>query len=139
MKEVTRDMIKNFQLKKAGYDFMGYTFKNPTELSFHHLIVAHRDCHAIGLGEGYFTWNGAILKQDTSHDYLHLIEHKDPEIFWLITSEMIDENVKGRLDIDNLKQIRDLLLCFEKEHRDDEDKKGKRLIKREFITTRIPL
>ena len=139
MREITNEMIKEYQIKKLGYDFLGYLFNNPNELSFHHLIVAHRDCRELGLGEGYYKWNGAILKQKTSHNYLHVIEHLDPEIFWLITSELIDENVKGKIDIDNLKKIRELLLYFEKEHRDDEDKKGKRLIKREFITTRIPL
>ena len=53
MKEVTKEMIKEFQLKKLHYDFMGYTFKRPDELSFHHLIVPHKDCKIQGLGEGY--------------------------------------------------------------------------------------
>ena len=132
-------MIKDYQIKKLGYDFMGYGFNNPSELSFHHLIVAHKNCRELGLGDGYLKWNGAILKQKTSHNYLHIIERLDPEIFWLITSEMIDENVKGKIDIDNLKKIRDLLLYFEKEHKTEEDGKGKKLIKREFVTARIPL
>ena len=52
---------------------------------------------------------------------------------------MIDENIKGRLDIDNLKRIHDLLLYFEREHDHDTLKKGKLLIKREFVTGRVPL
>ena len=52
---------------------------------------------------------------------------------------MIDENIKGKIDIENLKHIRDLLLYFEKEYKDDTTKKGKRLIKWEYINRRIDL
>lgn len=139
MREVTKLMIKDFKIMKLGYDFMGYKVNRTKDLSFHHLIIPHRESKAYGLGEGYLYWNGAILRQNTSHDYLHIIEKIDPEIFYELTSEMIDENIKGRLDIDNLKRIHDLLLYFEREHDHDTSKKGKLLIKREFVTTRIPL
>ena len=85
MREITKEMIKLYNIKKLGYDFMGYTFRNINELSFHHLIVPHRDCKREGLGEGYLLWNGAILKQDTSHEYLHTIERIDREVFLQIT------------------------------------------------------
>ena len=127
MKEITRDMIAEFKINKLGYDFMGYTFRNNKELSFHHLIVARRYCKRMGLGDGYLKWNGAILKQSTSHDYLHLIERIDEEIFWLLTSEMIQENIKGELNIENLKRIRELLLYFEYKHQKDEDDKGRKI------------
>lgn len=139
MKEVTREMIKLYNIKKLGYDFMGYTFNRPEELSFHHLIVPHRDCKREGLGEGYLIWNGAILKQETSHEYLHTIELYDRELFLRITKYMIEENQNKKIDIDNLKRIRDLLLYFEVEHQYDTNKKGKKLIKRKYITDRIDL
>ena len=53
MREVTREMIKMYNIKKLGYDFMGYTFNRPEELSFHHLVVPKRDCKDQGLGDGY--------------------------------------------------------------------------------------
>lgn len=53
MREITKEMIEAYQIKKLGYDFMGYTFNGLHELSFHHLIVPHRDCKREGLGEGY--------------------------------------------------------------------------------------
>ena len=137
MREVTKLMIKDFKIMKLGYDFMGYKVNRTKDLSFHHLIIPHRESKAYGLGEGYLYWNGAILRQNTSHDYLHLIENIDPDIFYELTSEMIDENIKGRLDIDNLKRIHDLLLYFEREHDHDTSKKGKLLIKREFVTGRV--
>ena len=71
MREITREMIKEYRLMKLGYDFMGYEIKNKQDLSFHHLIVPRRNCKALGLGEGYLKRNGSILNQNTSHDYLH--------------------------------------------------------------------
>lgn len=139
MREITREMIKLYNIKKLGYDFMGYTFNRPEELSFHHLIIPHRDCKRKGLGEGYLMWNGAILKQETSHEYLHTIELYDRELFLRITKYMIEENQNRKIDIDNLKRIRDLLLYFEAEHQYDKNKKGKSLIKRKYITDRIDL
>ena len=136
MKEITKLMIKKYELMKLGYDFMGYDIINKNNLSFHHLIIPHRDCRAMGLGEGYLEWNGAILNQNTSHDYLHLIEAKDYDMFLAITSELIDENVKGHLDIDNLRRIHDILECFEREHSNDRSKKGKVLIKQEYMRRR---
>ena len=139
MREVTKLMVNDFKIMKLGYDFLGYKVNRKQDLSFHHLIIPHRESKAYGIGEGYLYWNGAILRQNTSHDYLHLIENIDPEIFYELTSEMIDENIKGRLDIDNLKRIHDLLLYFEREHDHDTSKKGKLLIKREFVTGRVNL
>ena len=139
MREVTKLMIKDFKIMKLGYDFMGYKVNRTKDLSFHHLIIPHRESEAYGIGEGYLYWNGAILRQNTSHDYAHVIEKIDPDIFYELTSEMIDENIKGRLDTDNLKRIHDLLLYFEREHDHDTSKKGKLLIKREFVTGRVNL
>ena len=139
MKEITKIMVNDFKIMKLGMDFMGYHVNRKQDLSYHHLIVQRRHCKEAGLGEGYLYWNGAILRQNTSHDYLHIIEKIDPDIFYELTSEMIDENIKGRLDIDNLKRIHDLLLYFEREHDHDTSKKGKLLIKREFVTGRVNL
>ena len=137
MREITKEMIKLYDIKKLDYDFMGYTFRNINELSFHHLIVPHRDCKREGLGEGYLLWNGAILKQDTSHEYLHTIERIDREVFLQITKEMVDENNKRKIDIENLKRVRELLLYFEEKYKDIENKQGKKLIKQKYITQRI--
>lgn len=139
MRPITREMIKQYKIKKLGYDFMGYTFNRQEDLSFHHLIVPKRDCKYQGLGDGYLLWNGAILNQEASHDYLHMIERIDRELFLLITQEMIEENQKGYIDIENLKKIRKVLLYFEDEHKEDRNKQGKLLIKRQYIQNRIEL
>lgn len=139
MKNITKEMIKQYRIKKLGYDFMGYTFNRVEDLSFHHLIVPKRDCRDRGLGDGYLYWNGAILNQETSHDYLHTIERVDRKLFLLITQEMIEQNEKGYLDLENLRRIRKILLYFEDEHKNDRNKQGKLLIKRQYIDKRIKL
>ena len=139
MKSVTEEMIRQYKIMKLGYDFMGYEVSQKKYLSFHHLIIPRRNCQKLGLGEGYYKWNGAILVQETSHEYLHVIEQIDYEMFLSITSEIIDENVKGRIDKDNLLKIRDILLRFEKEHLDDKTRKGKKIIKEDYLTRRLKL
>ena len=43
MKEITKEMSKQFKLYKLGYDFAGYTFTNKNQLSAHHLIIPARN------------------------------------------------------------------------------------------------
>lgn len=127
MKQVTHLMIDEFNIKKLGFDFMAYSLQRGDMYTFHHLIVPNRK-HG-----PYERWNGAILCGKTSHEYLHRIEAIDYDIFNYITSEMIDMNVKGYLDRDNLRKIDDLLTCFEKEYYYLKTKKGKKLIKDEYL------
>lgn len=139
MKDITREMVKLYNLKKLGYDFMGYNIHNTNSLSFHHLIVPKRECKAQGLGDGYYKWNGAILVQETSHDYLHIIERLDREKFLEITKIMIEQNKHEQLDLESLKRIREILLSFEENHLKDTNGKGKILIKRQYICDRIKI
>ena len=139
MKQVTYEMIEIFRINKLKYDFMGYTFKRTNELSFHHLIVPKRECKAQGLGEGYLFWNGAILKQDTSHDYLHIIERIDRKCFEKITEILVYENQMRKLDKESLIRIRELLLSFEERYKYEETKGGRRLIKSQYMKERIDL
>ena len=133
MKQITKEMIEILKIDKLGFDMMGYTFKRKGDLSYHHLIIPKRH----GGKETY--QNGAVLRQNTSHDYLHLIEKIDPEVFCAITSELIDENILRRIERQNLENIRDMLLYFEREHDHDYTKKGNLLIKREYVEQRIPV
>jgi len=139
MKELTKDMIQIYNLQIFKYDFMGYTFSKPSELSFHHLIIPKKDSRKEGIGDGYVWWNGAILVRNTAHDYLHRIEQIDRDTFLRITDQMVLENVNKKIDKDTLLRIREYLVNFEDKHYDDTDKYGKRLIKKEFITNRIHL
>jgi len=127
VKEITKLMIREFKIKQLGYDFMGYRLQKGDIYTAHHLILPAR------FGGKLTRDNTAILCGQTSHPYLHLVECKDYDMFCYITSEMIDMNVLGRLDVKNLRNIDAVLTQFEKEHYDDRGKKGKRLIKEEYL------
>lgn len=138
MREVTKQMIQNYKINKLKFDFMGYNFNHSKELSFHHLIIPKKDCKGLER-KGFEIWNGAILVQDTAHEYLHKIQCYDEDMFQAITLEMIDENLKGFLDLDNLKIIHDVLKCFEKEYLGKRNKNGNEIIKEEYIKNRLIL
>ena len=133
MKSITLEMINIYKIKRLGYDFMGYTFGKVQELSFHHLIVPKR------LGGKETIENGAILKQSTSHNYLHRIEAYDRDRFLAITNEMIDENVNGRISKANLYRIRDILISFEREYYTKRTSNGSLIIKPQYIRDRVGL
>ncbi len=126
MKEITKLMIEEFKLKELGMDFMGFHLNKGDIYTFHHLIVPNRENGPIA------RWNGSVLCGKSSHPYLHVIENKDVDMFCYITSEMIDMNVKGYLDIENIRNIHDVLNQFEREHCGDRTRKGKILIKEEY-------
>lgn len=138
MREITYEMISIFKIDKLQYDFMGYTFKRLGDLNFHHLIIPHCKCSNIKT-KGTILWNGSILGQNTSHEYLHIIEEYDKDMFNAITSEMIDENILRRIELNNLKYIRDILLQFEREYSGKKNNKGKYIIREEYISDRIKL
>ena len=125
MKSITNLIIREYKINEI--DFMGYELKRP---SYHHLIIPRR------LGGLESVENGAVLDGKTSHPYLHIIEGRDYGMFLDITSEIVDEKIKGYLDIKNLRRIGDILRCFEKEHSSDMTCKGRCLIKEEFIKDR---
>lgn len=127
MKKITKLVIDEFKIRQLGYDFMGYSLQKGDIYTFHHLIIPNRE------GGPYARWNSSILCGKSSHPYLHLIEAKDYDIFCYITSEMIDENIKGYLDPKNIKNIHKLLEQFEREHCAERSKKGRLLIKEEFL------
>lgn len=125
-------MIKKYCLRKLKYDMMGYMFKKPQELSFHHTILSHKYCKKLGLGEGYWEWNGSILVQKTSHDFLHIVENYDFDRFLAITNELIDENIKEYVDKDNLIVINDILKGFEREYCSVRNRNNNLIIKEEY-------
>ena len=140
MREIANIMIHAFNLNKLKYDFAGYTFDRTKQLSFHHLRISKHDCKALNIpSEGYLYWNGAILRQDTSHDYFHTIVNYVYDRFLAITSELIDENILGELSIESLKRIRDVLESFEREYSNERSKSGNLIIKESYVRDRIKL
>ncbi len=132
MREITKIMIERYALNKLKYDFMGYRFNDVQELSFHHLIIPRCVCKDLYPHAGFLDWNCALLVRNTSHDYLHTIEKYDYDRFAAISSEMIDENIKGYLDYENLKAIDDILYSFEMEYYNETTEKGKLIVPEEW-------
>lgn len=123
MKDVTKLIVNKYRIKKIGYDFMGYTFVSPTDLSYHHLLIEREK------GGEESVENGSVLVRKTAHDYVHIIEQFDKEIFYRIRNEIIEEKEKGFIDIENIKRINDLLLLFEEKHSEDTFKSGSLIIR----------
>lgn len=119
-------MYCDFGMDKLGYDWMSYEFKNPNDLSFHHLIVPKR------FG-GKMTYdNGAILVQKTGHDYLHIIERYDKDRYDAITKQLIDMNRKRKIEYYGLLYINGILKGFESEYSGLTNKRGNEIIKEEY-------
>ncbi len=116
MRQSTKNLIRKYSLMKLKYDFMGYEFRRMSDLSFHHLIIPRSVSPFLDLDRGYYEWNGVILVQKSSHEFLHIIERFDLDRFYAITSEMLDEKLKGNISMDNIKKINDVLNSFEKEY-----------------------
>lgn len=131
MRQITKLMINDFNIKKLGYDFMGFRFNRLSELSFHHLVIPHRECKGIER-DGYVKWNGAILVQETSHEYLHTIQIYDRATFEQITNLMIEMNNNNSLDAERLMEIEMLLRGFEENYSEYSNKKGHKLIKEKY-------
>ena len=131
MRYVTSELIHVFQPKDI--DWMGYEINTVKDLSYHHLIKK-----ADG---GLYTFdNGALLRSDTSHQYLHLIEAKDLDMYIYINNLLKNINTQGyKPSIRQLMAIRAILEQFEREHCSDRTNKGKPLIKTRYIEGRKKL
>lgn len=127
MKYITELIINEYRLKNI--DFMGYVF-NKSNASYHHLIIPKR------FGGKETLENGVVLNSKTSHPYLHIIESYDKDRFKAITEAMVREKELGRIDIKELERIDDILKGFEKDNKDNTTRKGKILIKEQYINGR---
>lgn len=137
MNDVKNLMINEYKIKQLGYDFMGFDFKKDEDLSFHHLIIPRRDCQKLLIpNHGVELWNGAILVQKTSHEFLHKIELYDRTTFERITKLMIQMNRQGYLEEEKIIQIHRLLDKFSSEFSKQETSRGKNLIKTRYKETR---
>lgn len=131
MSQIVKEMRDIYRLKH--YDFMGYTFKTVNDLSYHHIVKR------IDGGPRTFD-NGALLVADTAHQYLHIIESREYEMYEYINSILKEINTQRKSPTkEQLIEIRNVLLYFEKEHCKDVNTDGRLLIKQRYIDRRIKL
>lgn len=132
MREVSKQIIDDYRLRKFKIEFMGFYFNTINDLSFHHYLVARRDCKDKGLGDGYTYENGVMLETH-SHQLLHNIENIDTDIFYAITSHFLNMKIKEALTKEDLLAIQDMLTYFIREHDRDRNSKGKLIIPNKTI------
>lgn len=132
MSRLRERLYKEYKLEELGMDFMGYEFNNKKELSTHHILPRHS-------GGQSKKNNLCVLNRFTSHNYIHLIEDYDKKVFLQISSHLLKQVSLGKIDIDEIREIRDLLEFFEFKYRDEATRNGERLIKPEFKEKRIIL
>lgn len=124
MRKITREMLKIYK-PLSGLDWMNYRIYRDEDLTFHHIIKKNDG------GKNRID-NGALLLP-APHQYLHLIESIDKDvyrmlndIFKMINRQGYEPTIGERLVIENL-------LCnFEDKHKNDIGYNGKVLIKAEY-------
>ena len=124
MKEITKIMINMWKMENV--DWLGYELQKGDYFSYHH--IKKRE-----FGGKEIINNGAILCSNSSHQYIHLIENKDYEMYLYLTNILM--NINNQREMPNKYQllaIDNILKQFEKEHENDRSKKGKILIKEEY-------
>ena len=124
MKEVLRLMISQYNIHKI--DWMGYKVNKENPYTYHHL---KKKCH----GGKETIENGAVLTR-TGHEYLHIVESRDMELYNYINNVLKQINEQGFMPIERqLLAIDAMLKMFEKTHRYDRTKSNKRLIKENYL------
>jgi hypothetical protein len=110
----------------SGLDWLNYKIVRADALTYHH-IKKRAD------GGKRSIENGAILTQ-IAHRYLNLIEYQDIDKYNAINKVFqIVNDQKCEPTIGQREVIECLLQQFEAEHRWDKGRKGKLLIKREYL------
>lgn len=128
MKPITKLMIDKYNIRKI--DWMGFKVSKENPYNYHHCFK--KRCH----GGKETIENGAILTK-TGHEYLHIIESRDIELYNYINNVLKQINEQGFMPLKRqLLAINYLLEIFEKEHFRDKTKKGKTLIKDKYIKGR---
>lgn len=132
MSRLRERLYKDYDLESLGYDFMGFTFDSKKQLSTHHIIPKHS-------GGQTKKNNLCVLNRYTAHNYIHLIEDYDYKVFLQISRELMEQVKQGKIDIQEIKNIFELLQFFEFKFRDETDRNGDLIIKPEYKTKRIIL
>ena len=120
MNSINKLVIKQYNILKVGFDFMGYRVTDRSQISIHHFVKRENG------GKDEISNCSAIMR--IPHDYLHIIEEIERSKYIVINEQMMIENRLGKLDIDCMRRIDEILCEFEDKHSDDCTKSGKLLI-----------
>lgn len=130
MSRLRERLYKEYNIENLGYDFMGYEFGSKKELSTHHIIPRHT-------GGQSKKNNLCVLNRNTSHNYIHLIEDYDYKTFLQISACLMQQVKNGKIGIDEIQRINELLLFFEDKFKNEQSRSGELLIKDDYKIKRI--
>jgi len=128
MKQITKFMINMWDM--SNIDWMGYKLNKNNPYTYHHILKKE-------FGGKETIDNGAILTK-IPHEYIHIIEFKDLEMYIYINNLL--KNINNQRELPNRQQllaIDSILRQFEREHCSDRNSKGKLLIKEEYTNRLI--
>lgn len=121
--DARREIVKKFQVRKIGYDAMGYKIVHPREIiDLHHVVVSHSE--SIVLGDPYegYSIGNVVPLTDTAHKILHNIEVIDPSIYGKIFNCLCSQAKKVKIDPEDIKNIRSNLIKYESKYRNNKEK-----------------
>ena len=125
MKSIVRDMLKVYK-PISELDWLNYRINKKSDMTAHHIIKKEH--------QGKLEWSNIALLLPVSHQYLHLIEHKDIDTY--IALNKIFQMINNQREEPNREQrelIEYLLREFEKVHKWDKGSKGKLLLQRKYL------
>lgn len=116
--------------KIENFDFMGYKLQKKDDITYHHIKKRENN--------GKLSVDNGALLTKTAHEYLHIIEVVDVDLYNylnIILKEISDQKMLPNLA--QIKLIRDVLIVFEEEHNQELTKKGKLIVKERYKRGRI--
>lgn len=123
MKLITKEMIKIYKMKDICW--MGYKASENNPYTFHHL-------NKVEDGGEMDIKNGAILTF-TAHEYLHIIESYDLDIYLYLNNVLRCINEQNYFPTKKqLVTIDEMLKMFEGQYLDVKNSRNKKIVKSQF-------
>lgn len=124
LKQVTKDLLKFY--KPLTLDWLNYKVTRQNTITFHHIVKQEHG--------GLYTLDNGALLTERGHRYLHIIEYKECQIYEALNKMfLIINKQRSTPTIEQREIINYLLDEFYNLHKNDRTKKGKRLIKYDFL------
>ena len=124
MDSIKKEMLKIYK-PISNLDWMNYKLIKK-DITYHHIVKKEHG--------GLKTIDNGALLMPSGHEYLHLIEFKDIDIYIAINKMFRFINDQHFEPTREQREIIEYLLQkFEKEHNEDKTSKGKQLIKYKYL------
>ena len=124
MKEIVKEMLKIYK-PISNLDWLNYKITR-NKLTAHHIIKREHG--------GKLEMNNIALLVDVSHQYLHLIEHKDYDTYIALNKILKMINEQQHEPTQEQRELVEYLLTeFERVHKWDKGSKGRLIIQKKYL------